>query len=70
MPLLEWFRNQLYDKIDQEWLHPDFIQEQGIFNVEETETLKQKLFSYNPHDVHFDIWKLIVFQHWYQRFMK
>jgi asparagine synthase (glutamine-hydrolysing) len=69
VPLLSWFRNELYSKIDNEWLHPEFIREQGIFDVRHTEALKQKLFSYNPHDVHFDLWKLIVFQHWYQRFM-
>lgn len=68
VPLLKWFRTDLKNMIDNELLEKSFIQEQDIFDVEEIENLKKKLFSSNPGDVHANIWALIVFQKWWKKY--
>ncbi len=69
VPLLKWFRTELRSLIEQDLLADDFVQEQGIFAMEEVQRLKKQLFSANPGDVHARIWGLIVFQHWWKRNM-
>lgn len=69
VPLLKWFRNELKDEIEQNYLNDAFIEEQGIFNLEEIKKIKQQLFSSNPQDVHAHIWALVVFQHWWKNYM-
>ncbi len=68
VPLLQWFRSDLYSMINEELLEDSFIADQGIFDPEEIRSLKRKLFSNNPEDVHARIWALIVFQHWYREY--
>ncbi len=68
VPLLQWFRNELKDLILNDLLSDKFIEEQGIFNLNYIQLLKQKLFSKNPGDVHAQIWALIVFQSWYKNY--
>lgn len=70
VPLLKWFRTELRSLIEQDLLADDFVAEQGIFTVEEIRKLKKQLFSASPGDVHARIWGLIVFQHWWKRYMK
>jgi len=70
VPLLDWFRGDLRHKIENEVLSDSFIEEQGIFNLDEIRKLKQKLFSSNPEDTHATVWALIVFQHWWKKYMK
>jgi asparagine synthase (glutamine-hydrolysing) len=65
VPLTKWFKTELYDKICNHYLADDFIVEQGIFNVNFTRQLKQKLKQNNPGDIQSLVWSLIVFQHWY-----
>ena len=69
IPLLGWFRNELWSLINDDLLEKKFVTEQGIFNPDATEALKQKLRSNNPEDSHATIWALIVFQHWWKRYM-
>lgn len=68
VPLLKWFRKEMKSIINDDLLRDDFIEQQGIFNVNETKKLKRKLFSSNPGDVHAQIWALIVFQWWWKRY--
>jgi asparagine synthase (glutamine-hydrolysing) len=56
--------------INDDLLQKDFVREQGIFNPEATEALKQKLKSNNPEDSHATIWALIVFQHWWKKYFQ
>jgi len=70
IPLLEWFRNELHSKIENDLLADDFIEEQGIFNVSATRELKQQLFSNNPEDVQATIWALIVFNSWWKKYLQ
>jgi asparagine synthase (glutamine-hydrolysing) len=69
VPLLKWFRNELKPLITDELLSDQFIEEQGLFSVDEIRSLKAKLFSNNPEDIHARIWGLIVFQHWWKKWM-
>ncbi|MBL7718056.1 MAG: asparagine synthase (glutamine-hydrolyzing) [Flavipsychrobacter sp.] len=68
IPLLDWFKNELWELIDNDLLKKEFVEEQGIFNVTATEGLKQKLLSNNPEDTHATIWALIVFQYWWKKY--
>lgn len=70
VPLLDWFRGDLKERITDEWLNDDLIREQGIFNMEEINNLKKKLFSANPGEIHAQIWSIAVFQHWYHKYHK
>jgi len=70
VPLLQWFRTDLKDKIMNDWLSDDYIQQQGIFNVQTIKNLKQQLFSKNPGDVHAQVWALIVFQNFWRKYME
>lgn len=69
VPLLQWFRTDLKDKILNDWLADDYIKEQGIFSLEHIRLLKKQLLSSNPGDVHAQIWALIVFQNFWRKYM-
>jgi asparagine synthase (glutamine-hydrolysing) len=69
VPLLGWFRSELKALILEDLLDDTFIRSQGIFSVLEVQKLKKRLFSANPGDVHAQVWGLIVFQHWWKKWM-
>lgn len=69
IPLLDWFRKELWGLINDDLLSRSFVEQQGIFNVEATEALKRKLHSSNPEDSHATIWALIVFQYWWKKYL-
>jgi asparagine synthase (glutamine-hydrolysing) len=69
VPLLKWFRKEMKSLIVDDLLSKKRIEEQGLFNYEAIEKLKQQLFSSNPGDVHARIWGLIVFQWWWNKTM-
>jgi asparagine synthase (glutamine-hydrolysing) len=54
--------------IEDDLLSEKFIREQGIFDLNEINQLKQQLFSNSPGEVHARIWGLIVFQYWYKKY--
>ncbi|MFC6998572.1 asparagine synthase (glutamine-hydrolyzing) [Rufibacter roseus] len=69
VPLLKWFQNELKPMIVDDLLSDSFIEVQGIFDVKEIQRLKAQLFSQNPGDIHARIWALVVFQHWWKKWM-
>ncbi|HRO41799.1 MAG TPA: asparagine synthase (glutamine-hydrolyzing) [Flavipsychrobacter sp.] len=69
IPLLDWFRKDLWSMIDTDLLEKEFVAQQGIFNVASIEALKKKLLSSNPEDSHATIWALIVFQYWWKKYL-
>ncbi|MEO6883715.1 MAG: asparagine synthase (glutamine-hydrolyzing) [Bacteroidia bacterium] len=69
VPLLKWFQTDLKSLITEDLLSEKFILEQGIFDLEEIQKLKEKLFSNNPNDSVARVWGLIVFQYWYKKTM-
>jgi asparagine synthase (glutamine-hydrolysing) len=68
IPLLGWFRKELWGMINDDLLQKDFVADQGIFNPHAIEALKKKLHSSNPEDSHATIWALIVFQYWWKKY--
>jgi len=68
IPLLDWFRKELWGLINEDLLEKSFVREQGIFNVDAVEQLKKKLHSNSPEDSHATIWALIVFQYWWKKY--
>ena len=69
VPLLKWFRTELRGLIEHDLLADDFIEAQGVFEPAAIRQLKKQLFSGSPGDVHARIWALIVFQHWWKRYI-
>jgi asparagine synthase (glutamine-hydrolysing) len=69
VPLLKWFRGELSSKIETEYLHRDLIESQNIFKWVEIESLLKKISSSNPEDSAATIWALVVFQHWWKKWM-
>lgn len=68
VPLLSWFNNELKSLITEELLNDDFIKMQGLFNLQEVQRMKAKLFSSHPGEMAGRIWALLVFQHWYKKY--
>lgn len=66
VPLLQWMRKELLSDLDQTLFNQDFLEDQGIFNTQHVLSLRKKLTSKNPGDVHGLIWALFIFQKWYK----
>ncbi|MRH78528.1 asparagine synthase (glutamine-hydrolyzing) [Spiribacter sp. C176] len=68
IPVLRWLREDLSDLLD-EHLSAECLAESGLFNVgavvQLVEDFRQNRVHYTPL-----IWKLLMFQMWYQRWMK
>ena len=69
VPLLQWFKTDLKDRILNDWLGDEYIREQGIFDPEFIRLLKRQLLSNNPGEIHAQIWALIVFQNFWRKYM-
>ncbi len=69
VPLQQWFNKELQSRIHNEWLNPDKIQAQKIFNYDHIKQLLTKVGGNDAGDSPAKIWALIAFQHWYDRFM-
>ncbi len=70
VPLLKWFRNELWELIDKKYLSEEFIMQQNLFNYVYIKSLKKQLLSNNPADSHARIWALLVFQNWWIKYFK
>jgi asparagine synthase (glutamine-hydrolysing) len=69
IPLLGWFRKELWGLINENLLEDGFVKKQGIFDLKAIQQLKKQVRSANPGDSHATIWALIVFQHWWNRYI-
>lgn len=69
VPLWSWLNNELHDLVYNDLLSQDFLQEQNLFNVSYVSHLKNNLRSKNPADVQANIWALVVFNHWWKRYI-
>jgi asparagine synthase (glutamine-hydrolysing) len=67
MPIGAWLRNELRFLID-EYLDKDLIKKQGLFNFNIIDELIKNHMG-NRRDTSWHLWNLIVFQHWYRRYM-
>jgi asparagine synthase (glutamine-hydrolysing) len=68
VPMLKWLQKEMRSLIVDDLLSKKFVEDQGIFDLNEIERLKKQLFSSNPGDVHARIWGLVVFQWWWRRY--
>ncbi|MES2619873.1 MAG: asparagine synthase (glutamine-hydrolyzing) [Bacteroidota bacterium] len=68
VPLLKWMNTGLRALIENQLLEKNFIKQQNIFDFNEIEKLREKLFSKNPGDTPAIVWGLIVFQYWYKKY--
>lgn len=69
VPLQEWFKNELNSFIFDDLLSEKFVREQKVFQFEEIDRLKKRLYSSNPGDTVEIIWGLIVFQSWFKNYL-
>ncbi len=68
VPLREWVRERMQIKTDT-WLGETFLREQGIFSPEAVQAVLARLHSRDPGDSASTVWALLVFQHWWDRYM-
>ena len=69
VPLLKWFQTDLRSMITDDLLSEALIVQQNIFNPQAIGELKYRLFSSNPGDAAAKVWALIVFQHWWKKYI-
>jgi asparagine synthase (glutamine-hydrolysing) len=67
-PINIWFQNELKDFFLQ-YLDKDRLEKQGIFNPEPIIQLRDSYLKGNKENVQ-KLWNLLVFQMWYDRWMK
>ena len=69
VPLWSWLNNELKELVFDDLLSTEFLMEQNIFNVSYVNHLKDRLQSNRPADVQANIWALVVFNHWWKRYI-
>lgn len=68
IPIKQWLKTQ-FRPILEDYLQPDFLQQQGLFQPNTVEKLKQEHFANSANHSHL-LWSLIVFQAWYRRWFE
>jgi len=59
----------LHDELMNKYLNHDYLVAQKIFNPESINHLKNQLYAKNPGDIQAHLWALLVFQHWWMKYM-
>ncbi|RPI79524.1 MAG: asparagine synthase (glutamine-hydrolyzing) [Desulfobacteraceae bacterium] len=67
MPIGAWLRKELHFLMD-EYLGPHSIRRQGLFDADIVQNLVQTHLS-GRRDTSWQLWNLIVFQHWFKKYM-
>jgi asparagine synthase (glutamine-hydrolysing) len=67
MPIGAWLRKELRFLID-EYLHEDHIRKHGLFRHDVIKGLVSDHMN-GRQDTSWQLWNLIVFQHWYERYL-
>jgi asparagine synthase (glutamine-hydrolysing) len=68
IPIEKWCRNELREIVEEN-LDEIMLQKQGVFNVETVKQLKQEFFKGNSKTDFERLWKILMFQMWYKRWM-
>jgi asparagine synthase (glutamine-hydrolysing) len=68
IPLASWMQNELKEMVE-DYINEKNIREQGLFNWEAVNRLKSNFFS-GKTEYDFKLWYLLMFQMWYERWMK
>ncbi len=69
VPLGGWMRNELWSLIDNDLLSYQFIKSQNLFNLSYVNQLKSKLNSADPKDSQANIWAILVFNNWWEKYI-
>jgi asparagine synthase (glutamine-hydrolysing) len=69
VPLMRWFRGDLRGLIEDDLLSDSFVGGQGVFDPGAVRNLRGRLFSSRPGDIAPLVWALVVFQHWWRKYM-
>jgi asparagine synthase (glutamine-hydrolysing) len=69
VPLLEWFNGPMRSTFTALCSEEEFIRDQGLLNFQAVQELHSRLYSKNPGDAASTAWALVVFQHWYKKYM-
>mgnify|MGYP003668509108 CR=1 FL=1 len=67
VPLIKWFRKDLFHLINDDLLSENFIKSQNLFNYNIISTLKNNLHSTNPGDSASTIFSLLIFNKWWKK---
>ena len=68
IPLASWMQNELKEMVE-DYINEKNIREQGLFNWEAVNRLKSNFFL-GKTEYDFKLWYLLMFQMWYERWMK
>jgi asparagine synthase (glutamine-hydrolysing) len=68
IPIANWMTNELRDYVES-FINEKNIKEQGIFRWETVEKLKNDFYS-GKKEYDMKLWYLLMFQTWYDRWMK
>ncbi len=68
VPIYTWFKDELKD-LFYEYLNKDRLEKEGIFDVDEVIKLRDKYFNGNKENVR-RLWFILMFEMWYERWMK
>lgn len=69
IPLLSFLQSEGHCLL-QEYLSDEFMAEQGIFDVQQTRNIRQRMNSSSATSVQTKAWMLLVFQHWWKKYLK
>lgn len=69
VPLLNWFKTDLSDLINNDLLSEKFIKEQNLFSSTAVNQLLVKLNSNDPSDSQANIWAILVFNNWWKKYI-
>jgi asparagine synthase (glutamine-hydrolysing) len=69
VPLLEWFNGPMRSMFTALCSEEEFIRDQGLLNFQAVQELHSRLYSKNPGDAPSTAWALVVFQHWFKKYM-
>jgi len=73
LPLQKWLSNTLQNKIQDEWLSREKINDHKILNFGYISMLNQQLCSSNPGDSAAKLWAILIFEKWleyYKEYIK
>lgn len=70
IPVTSWLKGELKGLVFDDLLSEKYIKEQNIFEWNTINSIKKKLFSGNIGDSHAQIWALLIFQYWYNKYIK
>ncbi len=69
VPLVKGYKNELREWIETDCLSDDFIEAQGVFNIDYIRNLKKAIFTTSNFDQN-QVWPVLAFQHWWKNIYK